>query len=51
MKKQIDLPENVVKALAHEAVENGTDFKNYVQNILTEKACKSRFYMQEGREK
>jgi hypothetical protein len=51
MKKQIDLPENVVKALTHEAVENGTDFKNYVQTILTKKAHKSRFYVKEGGEK
>lgn len=44
MKKQIDLPENIVKALTHEAVESGEDFKNYVQNILIEKAKQSKFY-------
>lgn len=43
MKKQIDLSNDVVKALTHEAIEAGTDFKNYVQTILTEKARKSRF--------
>jgi hypothetical protein len=51
MKKQIDLPDNIVKALTHEAIEKGTDFKNYVQTILTEKARKSRFYTKEGGEK
>lgn len=51
MKKQIDLSDKVVKALTHEAIDEGTDFKNHVQNILTEKASKSRFYVQEGREK
>lgn len=51
MKKQIDLHENVVKALTHEAIESSTDFKNYVQTILTEKARKSRFYAKEGGEK
>ncbi len=51
MKKQIDLPDNVVKALTHESIEKGTDFKNHVQSILTEKASKSKFYVQEGGEK
>lgn len=51
MKKQIDLPDKIVKTLTHEAIEAGTDFKNYVQNILTEKARKSRFYVQVGGEK
>ncbi len=51
MKKQIDLPDNVVKALAHEAIEKGTDFKNYAQSILTEKASKLKFYIKEGGEK
>jgi hypothetical protein len=51
MKKQLDLPEEAVKALTHEAIEKGTDFKNYVQTILTEKARKSRFYVSDGGEK
>jgi len=51
MKKQLDLPAGLVKTLAHEAIEAGTDFKNYVQTILIDKARKSRFYVQEGGEK
>ncbi len=51
MKKQIDLSEELVKALTHEAIENSTDFKNYAQSILTEKASKSKFYDKEGGKK
>jgi hypothetical protein len=52
MKKQIDLPKSVVRMLTIDAAKKDTNFKNHVENILTEYAVK--FYeseiMQEGYE-
>jgi|GEM_PF-5261641 len=36
--KQIHLDYEVVKELTHQAIEAGTNFKNYVEFILTEQA-------------
>lgn len=37
-KKQIDLPLDVVKALTHQAIEAGSNFKNYVEQLLADQA-------------
>ncbi len=36
MRKNIDLSDEAVKALSIQAIENGTNFKNYVQDKLEE---------------
>ena len=36
MRKNIDISDDAVKALSIQAIENGTNFKNYVENILEE---------------
>jgi predicted DNA binding CopG/RHH family protein len=38
MRKNIDLSDEAVKALSIQAIENGTNFKNYVEAILEELA-------------
>lgn len=38
MRKNIDLSDEAVKALSIEAIENGTNFKNYVEAKLEELA-------------
>lgn len=38
MRKNIDLSDEVVKALSIQAIENGTNFKNYVEGKLEELA-------------
>lgn len=38
MRKNIDLSDEVVKALSIQAIENGTNFKNYVEAKLEELA-------------
>lgn len=38
MRKNIDLSDEAVKALAIQAIENGTNFKNYVEAKLEELA-------------
>lgn len=41
MRKNIDLSNEAVKALSIQAIENGTNFKNYVEAIL-EKMAKTK---------
>ena len=36
MRKNIDLSDETVKALSIQAIENGTNFKNYVESKLEE---------------
>lgn len=36
MRKNIDISDDAVKALSIQAIENGTNFKNHVENILEE---------------
>ena len=36
MRKLIDIPEEIVKPLKILAIENNTDLKNYIQDILVE---------------
>jgi len=36
MRKNIDLSDDAVKALSIQAIENGTNFKNYVEAKLEE---------------
>ena len=36
MRKNIDLSDEIVKALSIQAIENGTNFKNYVEAKLEE---------------
>lgn len=38
MRKNIDLSDEAVKALSIQAIENGTNFKNYVEAKLEELA-------------
>jgi hypothetical protein len=38
MRKNIDLSDEAVKALSIQAIENGTNFKNYVEAKLEEMA-------------
>lgn len=38
MRKNVDLSDEAVKALSIEAIENGTNFKNYVEAKLEELA-------------
>jgi hypothetical protein len=38
MRKNIDLSYEAVKALSIQAIENGTNFKNYVEAVLEELA-------------
>ncbi len=38
MRKNIDLSDEAVKALSIQAIENGTNFKNYVESKLEELA-------------
>lgn len=42
MRKNIDLSDEAVKALSIQAIENGTNFKNYVEAKLEELA-KTKF--------
>ena len=34
MRKLIDIPEEIVKSLKILAIENNTDLKNYIQDLL-----------------
>ena len=36
MRKLIDIPEEIVKPLKMLAVENNTDLKNYIQDLLVD---------------
>jgi predicted HicB family RNase H-like nuclease len=36
----IDLPEDVHKALSHQAVDKGMRLKNYIEHLLAEQAKK-----------
>ena len=36
MRKNIDISDEAVKALSIQTIENGTNFKNHVENILEE---------------
>ena len=53
MRKNIDLPDDVVETLTINAVKNKTVFKLYAENILKEKAkqinceCKIEYYRNE----
>jgi hypothetical protein len=42
MRKLIDIPEEIVKPLKILAVENDTDLKNYIQDLLVKHVSKSR---------
>lgn len=42
MRKNIDLSDEAIKALSIQAIENGTNFKNYVEAKLEELA-KTKF--------
>lgn len=37
-RKNIDIPEDTFKILSHQAVAQGTNLKNYIENLLEEKA-------------
>jgi hypothetical protein len=37
-RKNLDLTEDCIKAIAKEAIDKGTDFKNHAQAILEEHA-------------
>ena len=41
MRKLIDIPEEIVKPLKILAIENDTDLKNHIQNLLIEYVSKS----------
>ena len=52
MRKNIDLSDEAVKALSIQAIENGTNFKNYVEAKLEELAkTKLSTRAKEGRKK
>jgi predicted HicB family RNase H-like nuclease len=38
MKKLIDIPDNVHKALSHQAVDKGVSLKKYIEQLLIDKA-------------
>jgi predicted HicB family RNase H-like nuclease len=40
MKKLIDIPDHVHKALSHQAVDKGMRLKNYIEHLLAEQAKK-----------
>jgi macrodomain Ter protein organizer (MatP/YcbG family) len=40
MKKLIDIPDHVHKALSHQAVDKGMRLKNYIEYLLSEQAKK-----------
>ena len=42
MRKLIDIPESIVKELKILAIENDTNLKNYIENLLMEHVTKKR---------
>ena len=52
MRKNIDLSDDAVKALSIQAIENGTNFKNYVEAKLEEleknKLCNSKLKLSDN---
>ena len=50
MRKNIDLSDEAVKAISIQAIENGTNFKNYVESKLEELA-KTKLHPREKNKK
>jgi len=42
MRKLIDIPEEIVKSLKILAIENNTDLKNYIQDLLIVHVLKAK---------